>query len=326
MKRRKLIVALTATAIGWREAARAQTRAVPIVGTLSVRSASDSPEFMVAFRRALAEGGFVDGQNIVVEERWANNNPPSMPALAAELVRLRPTVIFTSGGILSARVAQAATSTIPVVFAAGSDPVAGGLVASLARPGGNLTGITFLSTALAGKRLELLREAVADARIAAIVDPTSPTSQNEARELEDVSTTSGQPIHRLDASTPAAIDDAFATLARQSASALIVTTDVFLGDQRERVVALAKQYRIPVISFERDFAEAGGLMSYGSRVEDAYRLCAGYVVRILKGDKPADLPVMQPTRFELVVNLQTARTIGVTIPQSILLRADEVIE
>jgi putative ABC transport system substrate-binding protein len=183
-----------------------------------------------------------------------------------------------------------------------------------------------LSTALAGKRLELLREAVPHARIAAIVDPTSPTSQNEAHELEDISTTSGQPIHRLDASTPAAIDDAFATLARQSASALIVTTDVFLGDQREGMVAVAKQHRIPVISFERDFAEAGGLMSYGSSVEDAYRLCAGYVARILKGDKPADLPVMQPTRFELVVNLRTARAIGVTIPQSILLRADEVIE
>lgn len=326
MRRRDFIAALTVTAIDWHQVARAEAPAVPVVGILGLRGADDSPEFMVAFRRALAKGGFVDGQNIVLQERWANNDQVRLPALAAELARLGPTVVFTTGGLLSARAAQAVTSTIPVVFIMAADPVAGGLVTSLARPGGNLTGVSFLSTVLAGKRLELLRETVPNMGIAVIVNPSSPSSANEARELEAISNASGQPIRRLEASSSVAIDSAFAMLARYPLSALIVTSDPFLGDQRERIIELAKHGRIPVISFERDFAEAGGLMSYGANVEDAYRLCANYVIRILKGDKPTELPVLQPTRFELVVNLQTARALGLTIPQSILLRADEVIE
>jgi putative ABC transport system substrate-binding protein len=296
------------------------------IGYLSLRSGPE--HFEEAFRQGLRELGYVEGQNISVEYRWADWKPDRIPALAEELVRLKVDVIVsTGGGTVTALAVKKAVKTIPVVFVSGGDPVSAGLVASLDRPGGNLTGVSNLTSELNGKRLELLKQAVPGvSRVAVLVNPTRSTAGAVLKELEGAARTLKVKLQVLEARDPEAIDGAFAAMKRERADALLVANDPMFFGQRERIVGLAAKSRLPGIFEWREFAEAGGLLSYGTSVADAYRRLAGYVDKILKGAKPADLPVEQPTRFELVINLKTAKALGLTIPPSFVLRADHVIQ
>jgi putative ABC transport system substrate-binding protein len=284
---------------------------------------------VAGFLQALSETGYVEGRNVTVEYRWAEDRYDRLPALAADLVQ-RKVAAIAAGGPPAAFAAKTTTTTIPVVFIVGSDPVTAGLVASINRPGGNLTGVSLFIGALIAKKLELLHELTPNTEVVAVlVNPKSPTAQTDAADMEAAGRSRGQQVHVLSAGSDVEdveIETAFTTLVKHRAEALLIGTDPFLGSRNEQLIDLAARYAIPTIAPSRDFAAAGGLMSYGSNAADIYRQAGNYVGRILKGDKPADLPVLQPTRFELVVNLKTAKALGLTVPQTLLAIADEVIE
>jgi putative ABC transport system substrate-binding protein len=324
MKRREFITLLGGAAAAWPLCARAQQRATPVIGFLHPASPDRFADRVRGFREGLKEIGYVEGENVAIEYRWAESQLDRLPALAAELVRRRVAVIATAGPATFA--AKAATTTIPIVFIAAEDPVKLGLVSSLARPAGNLTGINFLNTEVAAKRLELLRELVpAVVRIAVLVDPNA-TSSAALRDVEASSRATGLQVQVLNVSTPHEIDAVFEGFVRDRPDALFVPVSSFLVDRRVQLALQAAIYKVPATYPLRDCAEAGGLMSYGASLKDAFRQVGIYAGRILKGVKPADLPVVQATKFELVINNQTARILRLKVPPSLLARADEVIE
>jgi len=326
MRRRELIF-LLAGAVAWPLAARAQQKAMPVIGFLSARSASVSAPLVAAFRRGLRETGFTEGQNVAIEYRWADGRYDRLPALAADLVSRKVDLIATSGGPSSAQAAKLATATIPITFVLGTDPVELGLVASLARPGANLTGVSMLMTELNAKRLELLSELVPQARvIALLVNPNYPGAEGIMREVQEAARATGVQILNLKARTEGEIDAAFTTLVQRHADALLIGNDPFFDGRIAQLVTLTGRYAVAAIQSGRDFPDSGGLMSYGTNLTAVYRQLGTYAGKILKGAKPADLPVQQPTRFELVINLKTAKALGLAVPQSLLARADEVIE
>jgi putative tryptophan/tyrosine transport system substrate-binding protein len=308
---------------------RAQQRAMPVIGWLSGTSAGASEPYLAAFRQGLSEAGWVEGQNVMIEYRWAEGHYDRLPVLAAELVDLKVDVIAAAGGgDLGPPAAKNATSTIPIVFAVGGDPVELGLVASLARPDGNLTGVSTFAVELNPKRLELLSELVPQARvIALLVNPNSPNAERIIADMQEAARAKGLQLHILRASTESEIDTSFDALVQLRAGALVLHADPFFyNSRREQLIALAARHAIPMISGSHEFTAAGGLISYAARSTALFRQVGIYAGRILNGEKPADLPVQRPTTFELVVNLNTAKTLGLTLPPSILSRADEVIE
>ncbi len=324
MRRREFIGLVGGAAVGWPLNARAQQSPKPVIGFLSSASAGNIAAQLAGIRLGLAEIGYVEGQNLSIEYRWAEGVYDRLPTLVAELVDHRVEVIVTQAPP-AARAARKATTVIPIVFAVGTDPVAEGLVASLARPGGNITGVTLLSADLMAKRLALIHEIVPKARlIALLVNPRNPN--NWINEAQQTARTKGLTLQILNAETIGEIDAAFATIVEQRAGALILGEDTFLSQRREQIATLASRHGVPTISFLRGFVEVGGLMSYGAILQAAYREVGLYTGQILKGAKPADLPVRQPTKFEMVVNLKTAMALGLTISPLLLARADEVIE
>jgi putative tryptophan/tyrosine transport system substrate-binding protein len=326
MRRRELMLVLggAMTAAG---GLRAQQKAMPVIGFLSSRTPGDAAAVVAAFHQGLAETGYVEGQNLAIEYRWAEGRYDQLPALAVDLVGRNVDLIVASGGPPSVRAAKSATSTIPIVFTALGDPVRAGVVASLARPGGNLTGSSIMATELTAKRLELLSELVPQGHvIALLVNPNSPEAEPTIRDAQEAARTKGVQLQVLKAGTEGEIDAAFAALVQRQAGALIVGNDPFFDGRVEQLVALASRHAVPAIYYSREFAASGGLISYGPSFTALYREAGIYAGRILKGEKPADLPVQQPTTFELVVNLKTAKALGLTVPQTILGRADEVIE
>jgi ABC-type uncharacterized transport system substrate-binding protein len=327
MKRREFIAGLGSASAAWPMAARAQQAAMPVIGALFAVSAAEWEDFMVWFRRGLSESGFVEGQNVAIEYRWADGHFDSLPMMAADLVGRKVGLIFT-GGTVGVRAAMAATQTIPIVFTIGVDPVAAGFVASLNRPGGNVTGVTLISSELAPKRLELLRELVPTAtKIALLVNPNNPASlRQETQGVEEATRRLGKEIIVVDAGTENELEGAFAAAVQRGAAAFLVESDPIFVSARLRIAALALRHSLPLISNDRQIVAAGGLMSYGTSIVDTFRQAGTYVGRILKSEKPADMPVMQPTKFELVINLKTAKALGLEVPPTLLARADEVIE
>jgi putative ABC transport system substrate-binding protein len=326
MRRREFLGVLSGAAT-WPMAARAQQSATPVIGFLNGQSPDRFAPYVAAFHKGLGETGYVEGRNVAVEYRWANGQLDRMPALAAELVGRQVNVIATTGGMPSA--AKAATATIPIVALSGGDPVRSGLVASFNRPGGNVTVVGLFAYALGPKRLEVLRELFPKANvIAVLVNPSNPDSEArlDAQAVEAAARAVGQQINVLGAGSDRDIDAAFAALAQRADDALLVMGDPFFNSRREQLVALAARHRIPAIFEWREFAAAGGLMSYGASITDAYRQVGIYTGKVLKGAKPADLPVMQVVKVELLLNLKTAKALGLTFPLSLLGRADEVIE
>jgi ABC-type uncharacterized transport system substrate-binding protein len=327
MRRRELITLLGGVAV-WPLAAHAQQPAMPVIGFLDSRSPDALTDRLRGFRQGLKETGYVEGENVTIDYRWAEGTFDRLPVLATELVRRQVAVIATSGGAAPAFAAKAATTTIPIVFLTGEDPVRRGLVASLARPGGNLTGINFVNLEVASKQLELLRELVpAAARVAVLVNPAhAMNAEITLRDVEVAARTMRLQIQILNASTSREIDAAFATFVRERPDALFVGGDPFFNSRRVQLSLLAMRHAVPATYSGREYAEVGGLMSYGSDITDAYRQMGVYAGRILKSAKPADLPVVQASKFELVINAQTARMLGLTVPPMLLARADEVIE
>jgi len=326
--RRELLAALGGAVVAWPLAARAQQPAMPVIGLLHPTSLDALAERMGGFRQGLKDIGYVEGENVAIEYRYADNQLDRLPGLAADLVRRQVAVIAATGGPGSAFAAKEATTTIPIVFVVGDDPVRLGLVGSLARPGRNLTGINFFIVELAAKRLELLRELVPKAdRVAVLVDPTNATTaESTLRDVEGAARAVGLQTQVFNVTTSREIDAAFASLMRERIDMLFVPGGAFFADRRVQLVLLATRHAIPAIYPFRGFAEAGGLMSYGASLTDAYCQLGIYAGRILKGAKPAELPVVQSTKFELVINAQAARVLGLTVPPSLLARADEVIE
>jgi putative tryptophan/tyrosine transport system substrate-binding protein len=325
VNRRSFITLLGGAAVAWPLAARAQQPVVPVIGFLDIRSPDGMTDRLRAFREGLKDSGYVERENVAIEYRWAENQLDRLPELAAELVRRQVAVIV--GATPSAFAAKAATTTIPIVFIAAEDPVKLGLVASLARPGGNLTGINFLNAELTAKRLELLRELVpAATRVAVLVNPAGPDAETTLRDVEPAARAIGLQIQVLNASTSREIDAAFATFVRERPDAVFVGLDVFFNSRRAQLVNLASRHALPAAYPLRDFAEVGGLMSYGTNILDTFRQIGVYAGRILKGAKPAELPIVQSTKFELVINAWTARMLGLIVPDKLLVAADEVIE
>jgi putative ABC transport system substrate-binding protein len=326
IRRRDVITLLGGAAVAWPLTARAQQSASPTIGYLSTRSPGEAKYVTDAFAQGLNETGYVEGRNLAIEYRWAELQYDRLPALASDLVRRKVVVIAAVGGIHSGLAAKAATSTIPIVFVSAGDPVTFGLVASLNRPGANVTGISMITVALAPKRLELLHELVpAPAVIAMLANPTSPYVELETKDVMASARALGREVQVLNASTGPEIT-AFTTVAQQGIRALLVSGDPFFDSQRDRLIVLAAHHAIPAIYQWREFPMIGGLMSYGTSILDAYRQSGIYVGKILKGAKPADLPVMQPTKFEFVINLRTSKALGIEISSKLLTFADEVIE
>jgi putative ABC transport system substrate-binding protein len=326
MKRREFITLLGGVAV-YPDAVRAQQPMMPVIGFLSTRSRDESARVVSAFKHGLAETGYADGQNVMIEYRWALSQYDRLEALAGELVRRPVNVIVAVGGEPSARAALAATATIPIVATFSADPVGSGLVASLSRPGGNLTGISDLTSALEPKRLGLLHELVPQATpLAIVLNPTFPPATLQLKELEEAAHAIGVQLNILRATTDEEIELAFASIAQLHLRAFAIASDPFLLTRRDKIVALAAHHSVPGIYFFRDYALAGGLMSYGTDLADVYQQIGMYAGRVLKGDKPADLPIVQPTKFELLINMKTAKTLGIEIPATLLARADEVIE
>jgi putative ABC transport system substrate-binding protein len=327
VRRRELIAALGGAAAAWPLATRAQQPAMPVIGFLNSASLATYSHLLGAFRQGLKDNGLIEGENVAIEYRWAENEFDRLPALARELVRRQVAVIAATGGIHSALAAKASTSTIPIVFNIGDDPVRLGLVASLARPGGNVTGVNNFIYELVAKRLALLRELVPLAvRVAVLVNPSNAQTETTLRDVEAAARPVGLQIQIAKANTAREIDTAFAAIARDRVDALFVPPDPLFISRRIQLVQLAARHLLPATYPVRDFAEAGGLMSYGTSTADAWRQTGVYTGRILKGAKPAELPVLQPTKFELVINAQTARMLGLNVPDKLLATADEVIE
>jgi putative ABC transport system substrate-binding protein len=324
MHRRELLI-LGGGAVGWPFAAYAQQKTMPVIGLLGSPSPGPAAANVAAFRQGLSETGYVEGQNLAVEYRWAEGRYERLPGLAADLVG-RKVVVIAAFGSPSARAAKSTTSTIPIVFGS-ADPVGEGLVASLARPGGNLTGFSIMGPDLEPKRLELLSELVPQAGVIVLLaNPKNPNTGRMIRDVQEAAREKGVQLQILKASSESEIEAAFATLVQEHAGALVVGADPFFGSRHEQLVALASRHTVPAIYFWREFPVAGGLISYGPSLTGTWRQAGIYAGRILNGEKPADLPVQQPTTFELVVNLKTAKALGLTVPPSILARADEVIE
>ena len=327
MRRREFIKSIGGSAVAWPLAARAQELTKLVIGFLSTRSRDESARPLSAFQRGLAEGGYADGQNVTIEYRWALSRYDRLEALATELVHRPVNMIVAVGGEPSAQAAQAATATIPIVATFSADPVASRLVTSLSRPGGHLTGISDLTTTLEPKRLGLLHELVPQAAIIAVLlNPTFPPASQQLKDLEGAARAIGAQLHMLRVSTDDEIELAFASIAQLHVPAFIVAADPFLLTRRDKIVELATRHAVPGIYFFRDYVLAGGLMSYGTDLADVYQQVGIYAGRVLKGARPADLPIMQPTKFELSINLKTAKTLGIEIPANLLARADEVIE
>jgi putative ABC transport system substrate-binding protein len=323
---RREFIALLAGAAAWPPPLRAQPAGMPVIGLLNALSPGSTAHLLTAFRKSLAEAGFEEGRNVAIEYRWAEGQFDRLPALAAELVRRQVSVIVATP-TLTALAATVATPRIPIVFGSTDDPVKLGIVASLARPGGNATGVYFFLTDLAAKQLGLLREFVPTAtQIGLMVNPKNANAADVKREMAAAAATAGVTIHVIEASDRDDIDAAFATLKRVKADALLVAADPFFFSRRLQLATLATRHAIPAVYNVREYAEAGGLMSYGTSLTDVFRQIGTYAGRILKGDKPADLPVVQSTRFEFVINLITAKALGITVPPTLLARADEVIE
>jgi putative ABC transport system substrate-binding protein len=326
LKRREFITALGGAAVAWPLAARAQRRAMPVVGYLHPDSPQQMVRLLTAFHKGLGETGYTEGRNVAFEYRWARNDSNQLPELAADRVRRRVTVIATPGSTAATIAAKAATATIPIVFSIGGDPVQTGLVASLKRPGGNVTGVNSMNVELSSKRIGLLHELLpASERFAMLVNPKNATTQAQIKDAQAAATL-GRQLDIIIASTEGDIDKAFATVVELKAGALVVGADNFLLNWSERVAALALRHALPALFPFRGDAEAGGLISYGTDLAYAHGHAGTYTGRILKGENPAELPVLQPTKFELIINLKTARTLGLTIPPGVLAIADEVIE
>jgi putative ABC transport system substrate-binding protein len=327
MRRREFITLLGGAAAAWPVVAGAQQPPMPVIGFLNAASPAPWASFVAAFRNGLKESGYVEGQSVAIEYRWAEGKYDKLPELAADLVRQGVSVIVATGGSVSVLSAKAATTTIPIVFSTGIDPVRLGLVASFNRPGGNLTGVMLLVSELGGKLLGLLREIVPTGTlIAVLLNPDSPTAEYELNYIQQAARNIKQEIHILHARNGREIDAAFATMIQLGTGALLVGTDPFFNSRRDQLVALAAHHRIPAIYEEREYAATGGLMSYGTSFAEGYRQVGLYTGRILKGEKPADLPIVQATKFEMVINLKAAKSLGLTVPFGLLNAADEVIE
>ena len=327
MRRRAAITLLGGVATTWPLAGQTQQAAIPVIGFLSGAAPAPFAHLVAAFRRGLGETGFIDGQNVVVETRWADGRFDRLPVMANELVARQVAVLVATGGDHSAFAAKAATSTIPIVFSSGGDPVAKGLVASLGRPGGNLTGVSLFTTLLEAKRLGLLREALPSATtIALLANASASSAQAAVKDAEEGARRAGVRLVVVFAEADGEFDAAFASIVQRRADALVIGNSPFFNSRREQLVALAARHKLPAVYEFREFVMAGGLMSYGTHLADMYRQIGVYTGRILKGAKPGDMPILQPTKFELVINLKTAKALGITIPQGMLLRADEVIQ
>jgi putative ABC transport system substrate-binding protein len=328
MKRRDFIKVIACSAAAWPFAAPAQQAAMPVIGYLDVGSPDGSAPIVAAFRRGLARTGQVEGRNVAIEYRWADGHNDRLPELAADLVRQKVTVITTPGSTAAALAAKATTTTIPIIFAIGADPVAAGLVPALNRPGGNVTGVATLNMEVGPKRLELLHQVIPAASIFALLtNPTNPViSEPLSRDAQAAARTLGIRLHVLHASSDGEIEAAFAALHGLEAGGLVIGSDQFFNSRSGQLAALALRHSLPAIYQYREFTAAGGLISYGASLNDAFQLAGVYTGRILNGEKPADLPVEQSTKVELTVNLKTAKTLGLTIPPSLLVAADEVIE
>jgi putative tryptophan/tyrosine transport system substrate-binding protein len=325
MKRREFITVLGAAA-AWPVVARGQQSAKTVIGFLNSGSSEGFAPYVVEFRRGLAETGHVEGSALGIDFRWAEGQYDRLPELAEGLVRRGVSLIVATGGILSAQAARAATASIPIVFTSGYDRVALGLVSSLNKPGGNVTGVSIFASQLSAKRIGILQQLLPSTAIAMLVNPRNPNAPVELKDARSAAALTGQPIRVLNASSEADFDDLSATFDRERPRALLVSPDPFFVAQRKRLIVLAAKYAIPAVYGEREIATDGGLLSYGASIADAYRQVGVYVGKILDGAKPADLPIVQPTRFELVINMKTAKALGLAIPPALLALADEVIE